>query len=151
MSYCRFSSDNWMSDVYVYPHVDGCYVIHVTAKRLLFPPIPSLPWGYIPMFGAKYSFTEKRIIYPNCWSRIAYCTMVKIWMLSERLNVLMVGYIPRRAPKLGYDGRCLVEDTPLGCLYRLNELRRLGYRVPLKAIFALERESIQDVFTKQPN
>ena len=32
MSYCRFSSDNWNSDIYCYQTVDG-YTIHVASNR----------------------------------------------------------------------------------------------------------------------
>lgn len=32
MSYCRFSSDNWNSDIYCYQSVEG-YVIHVASNR----------------------------------------------------------------------------------------------------------------------
>lgn len=32
MSYCRFSSDDWMSDVYVYESAEG-WVVHVAANR----------------------------------------------------------------------------------------------------------------------
>lgn len=38
MSYCRFSSDNWKSDVYVYDGSDGI-IIHIASKRYE---------GYIP-------------------------------------------------------------------------------------------------------
>lgn len=38
MSYCRFSSDNFKSDVYAYEHIDDGYYIHVAAMRLENPP-----------------------------------------------------------------------------------------------------------------
>lgn len=40
MSYCRFSSDNWKSDVYVYESKEG-YVIHIASNRFA-GDIPSL-------------------------------------------------------------------------------------------------------------
>lgn len=36
MSYCRFSSDDWLSDVYAYDHVDGGITIHVAGIRYVF-------------------------------------------------------------------------------------------------------------------
>lgn len=39
MSYCRFSSDDWRSDVYVYAHCDGHWQIHVAANRIDPPPV----------------------------------------------------------------------------------------------------------------
>ena len=41
MSYCRYSSDNWMCDVYVYEAADGVCV-HVAGSRYV-TPIPKLP------------------------------------------------------------------------------------------------------------
>jgi hypothetical protein len=34
MSYCRWSSDNWTSDVYVYYNVSNLYCIHVAGMRI---------------------------------------------------------------------------------------------------------------------
>ena len=42
MSYCRWSSDNWTSDVYVYESCDGGYDVHVATKRYV-NEIPKLP------------------------------------------------------------------------------------------------------------
>jgi hypothetical protein len=43
MSYCRWSSDNWTSDVYVYEAEDG-FTVHVASKRIVgdIPPILNL-------------------------------------------------------------------------------------------------------------
>jgi hypothetical protein len=35
MSYCRFSSDNFKSDVYVYAHIAGGFMTHVAANRIV--------------------------------------------------------------------------------------------------------------------
>ena len=47
MSYCRFSSDNWKSDVYSWADCDGGYITHVAANRVVgdapqVPPIDSV-------------------------------------------------------------------------------------------------------------
>lgn len=34
MSYCRFSSDNWKSDVYAYANVDGNWTVHIAGQRI---------------------------------------------------------------------------------------------------------------------
>ena len=36
MSYCRFSSDDWQCDVYVYADVAGGWTTHVAAVRFVF-------------------------------------------------------------------------------------------------------------------
>lgn len=38
MSYCRFSTDNFQSDVYVYPHILGGITIHVANNRITTKP-----------------------------------------------------------------------------------------------------------------
>lgn len=46
MSYCRFSSDQFRSDVYVYDHVGGWVQIHVAGNRLTSnEPRPTDSWG----------------------------------------------------------------------------------------------------------
>lgn len=44
MSYCRWSSDNFRCDLYVYESVYGCWTIHVAGSRYPddTPPAPSL-------------------------------------------------------------------------------------------------------------
>lgn len=35
MSYCRWSSENWKSDVYVYEHCDGSWTTHIAGNRVV--------------------------------------------------------------------------------------------------------------------
>lgn len=49
MSYCRFSSDNWKSDVYVYESDEG-YQIHVADNRIVGDAPPLLD-----VFGAGFA------------------------------------------------------------------------------------------------
>jgi hypothetical protein len=46
MSYCRWSSDDFQCDLYVYEHVDGYYVTWVAPSRYAFKePLPDpVPW-----------------------------------------------------------------------------------------------------------
>ncbi|SRR5579883_3081343 len=42
MSYCRFSSDDYQCDVYVYAHIAGYWTTHVASNRYAFQePLPS--------------------------------------------------------------------------------------------------------------
>ena len=43
MSYCRWSSDDFQCDVYVYESVAGGFVTHVAANRVVFR-MNCLPW-----------------------------------------------------------------------------------------------------------
>ena len=54
MSYCRWSSDDWRSDLYIYEASDG-YYIHVARNRkpqAFFDAIP-VPLSYVP-FAAQF-------------------------------------------------------------------------------------------------
>lgn len=53
MSYCRWSSMNWMCDVYVYEDVDGGWATHVAGRRRAIPPIPDLLAGPLSMALAR--------------------------------------------------------------------------------------------------
>jgi hypothetical protein len=114
MSYCRWSSNNSMCDVYVYEDVAGGWTTHVAAKRRVLPPIPSLPLGRVPN---------------------------RIWALWERrVRALSLRLIPMRRIGLLYDGCSFNEETPGYCADLLEELRDMGYRVPQHAIDALREE-----------
>ena len=43
MSYCRFSSMNWMCDVYCYADVGGGWTTHVASRRRAREPQPAYP------------------------------------------------------------------------------------------------------------
>lgn len=64
MSYCRFSSDNWRSDVYCYENKDG-YVTHVARSRLTDVIPPLLPFDD-PNWLTSYQTRGKAI---ECSSR----------------------------------------------------------------------------------
>ena len=122
MSYCRFSSDNWRSDVYVYEDGAGAYVVNVAANRLILPPVPMAPvrWlltGWFPM----WTFT-----------------------LVHRLHTLSVRHIPRRLILGPVDGQTMRAGDAMECACLLHSLRLQGYRVPQAAIDALLTEYATD-------
>jgi len=47
MSYCRFSSNNFSSDLYIYESIDAGFVIHVASSRFIgdIPKVPALNSG----------------------------------------------------------------------------------------------------------
>ena len=70
MSFCRFSSDDWNSDVYVYADVAGGYTVHVAANRVLFdrdglPPITADPFAdphaWAQQWMARHQATMQRL------------------------------------------------------------------------------------------
>lgn len=119
MSYCRFSSDNGYSDVYVYPSTGGGYVTHVAARR---PPPGAPPDGMALLFGSKQDGVVEE------FDRLA--EIRRAWDAEN--------------PHVSIDhpeaGAGFVHDTPGECADNLERLRAEGFHVPQGAIDALRAE-----------
>ena len=115
MSYCRFSSDGWTSDVYVYHSADG-WVIHVASMRYTNPvPFPELPDHFWELPGED--------VFPIMSAQNS-------WIKQAR--PVSIG--------LPEDGRTFVDGTPEECADRLDQLQSLGYRIPAGVIESLREE-----------
>lgn len=116
VSYCRWSSDDYLSDVYVYEDCYGGWTTHVAgSKRIYTEPLPPVvEWG------------------PREDQQLAYMRR-----FSE------VGDWPHELVPIGlpHDGKTYNDDTPGECASRLVTLRAIGYKVPQYAIDALREES----------
>ncbi|MHA2065498.1 MAG: hypothetical protein ACXABY_14080 [Candidatus Thorarchaeota archaeon] len=110
MSYCRWSSDGWKSDVYVYESAED-FTIHVaTNKRVHADPCPKVDWksgGYLKQ-----------------------CEEEQRWVDESTLEPL----------GLPHDGETYREDSAEECVARLLKLREAGYHVPQYAIDNLKEE-----------
>lgn len=115
MSYCRFSSEHWTSDVYVYESCRG-FVIHVAEARHTssepYPVPPELLWER-PPDEILYWLNKERD-----WLRAAVLTPIG----------------------LSRDGAVIETDTPAEAAKVLLDLRKEGYRVPATAIDELLAE-----------
>lgn len=143
MSYCRWSSDNWKSDVYVYE--GDCWVIHVAGRRRARAPIPELPLGRLPMFGAAYDDTNppQLLRYPSRLHGWAHRVVMRIWMWSHRLHMWDLSRIPL-VPICGqYDGETFYCASQFECWTQLCVLRSAGYHVPQFALDQLLAESAE--------
>lgn len=113
MSYCRFSSDNWKSDVYVYANVNGGWTTHVAANRTVGDPPEE-----------------------------ADLTQVNIddgsWLASHKAAMAFLDAAERLPIGLPHDGASFCDATPGECADRLKALRAEGYHVPQYAIDDLE-------------
>ena len=116
MSYCRFSSDDFQCDVYVYESCHGGWEIHVAGCRYVFKePLPAIiPW------------TDENA--EACIAR-----MRKVSAMVDQAGQEDIG--------LQHDGESFNERSPAECANRLVYLRELGYRVPQEAIDALLEEA----------
>lgn len=122
MSYCRWSSMNWMCDVYVYEDVSGGWTTHVAGARRTREPQP----------GDKL---------PK--SHPASETEIKEWMESHRATMDDLENIPMEAIGLSHDGETFNDPTPGACADRLEVLRTEGYAVPDYAIATLRDEQAE--------
>lgn len=106
MAICRWSTDNFESDVYVYEGYDGVE-IHVAARRLaLDSPLVDLP-----------DLTDP-------------ATTPEDWLAAHKLRRAVIdksSTVPIGGP---FDGTSFTEPDDESALARLRELARLGYRIP---------------------
>lgn len=138
MSYCRWSSDNWKSDVYVYEG-DG-YVIHVAARRRKRQPIPGVNFSALPTFGCKLSEEARGVVYPSRLHRAAHLFVIRLAMLWNRLHMMHLRRITLEPIGGFWDGQTLEYTTPGDCADALEGLRMAGYHVPQYAIDQLRAE-----------
>lgn len=151
MSYCRWSSMNWMCDVYVYESIYGGWETHVAGGRRIFPPIPDFFLsGKLPSCGGKWDGASHTVVYPNVLCRMAAKIVFgfgAFW--HNRVHMRMLEAIPIRKHTLPFAGQSFIDPTPGECAERLEHLRSLGYVVPQYAIDELRAEQANSA--EQPN
>lgn len=143
MSYCRFSSDNWKSDIYCYEHCYGGFITHVAGNRRAFPAIPDIPLGWVPRFGAVWSKSDLKVAYPSKWHHHASKFCLDIWCIWHSLHMWSVGIVPLKPIGLPHDGESFSDETPDECADRMESLRLMGYHVPQHAIDRLREEAME--------
>jgi len=111
MSYCRFSSNNFRSDVYAYESCMGGYTVHVASNRFVgtIPQVPPLP-----------DPTDKA-----AFDR---------WMAAHRAQLAWLETAEREAIKLPHAGETFNEPDLDALLARLQSLAAAGFCVPATAI-----------------
>lgn len=146
MSYCRWSSDNWRCDVYVYESCSGGWLTHVAGQKRVLPPIPDLPWrigvAVHRWSGGTWNNETRRMDYPSAVKRVlsgAWFKLSAFW--HNRVHMGSLHLIPLRPIGLPHDGESFSDDTPEECADRLEALRAIGYNVPQHAIDELREEA----------
>ena len=141
MSYCRFSSMNWMCDVYVYADVNGGWSTHIAGRRKMFPPIPELPLSLFN-FKGRWSKKKRKVIYPDRKTEIIAHAWFWIWSKWHRwVHQFSYSLIPFKSLNLPHDGEYFTDNTAGECADRLERLRDIGYIVPQYAIDSLRGEA----------
>lgn len=112
MSYCRWSSDGFQCDVYVYESADG-YVTNVAGRRRKYR-IPYIDFSSVERI--KETLDAQRVA------------------LDDPENPLVdIG--------LSEDNKFFLDESASDCAERLIWLKSLGYNVPQYAIDALREEA----------
>lgn len=115
MSYCRWSSDNFKSAVYVYEFEQG-WTIHVASNKMVGEP----------------PFAEYMDVFSKM-DRLEWARRYKerdAWMdQAERLPI-----------GLPHDGKTYCESSPQDAAIRLNILKEVGYHIPDGVIEELMNE-----------
>ncbi len=113
MSYCRWSTDDYMCDLYVYDSVSGGIAIHVAGNRLIYKePIPE-PVSYTDIEG----FMARN---------------AKVNQMIEEAERVRIG--------LPYDGDTFDGLSQDKAIEKLEELKALGYRFPDYVIDSISDE-----------
>lgn len=115
MSFCRWSSDDFQCDVYVYESYLGGFQTHVAERRYVFKdPLPP------PIDLTKGNAKE--------------------WLDRHKRVDAMLDHDNMAEIGLPHDGQTFSDSTAAECAERLEYLRGLGYIVPQYAIDALREE-----------
>ncbi|MDS9784703.1 hypothetical protein [Pseudomonas aeruginosa] len=116
MSYCRWSSDDFQCDVYVYESVAGGFVTHVAANRVVFkdelPALVPFEPEYVDQFLARHN---------------------QVMAIVDAADRVRIG--------LPHDGDSFDDADQEACADRLEYLKGLGYVVPQYVIDALREEA----------
>lgn len=123
MSYCRWSSDDFACDVYVWDDIAGGWRTEVAHRRPLIdrttlPPVPDPTPDNVDVWVEAYLARHNEV--------------------SHRLNALTDDdWLVLPEPD---GGRSYLHTTPGGCADNLQRLAGLGFNVPPEAIAALRDE-----------
>jgi hypothetical protein len=120
MSFCRWSSDDYTCDLYVYQHHAGHYVIHVAAGRFDFDrsTLPALD-GTTTRWIERHMEITKRI---------------------ESAKTVPIG--------LPYDGKSCICNSRPHLVKVMRELKEMGYCVPDWAITNVEVEELAEAMAR---
>lgn len=114
MSYCRWSSDDFQCDVYVYESIDGTWITHVASNR----PVINRE-GLPPIIDGDFLSYHTRS--EEVMKRLHAC---------ERVDI-----------GLPHDGKTFCDETAKDCADTLAMLKEMGYNVPQRVIEELNEEA----------
>jgi hypothetical protein len=148
MSYCRWSSDFFECDVYVYANVSGAWTTHVAGRRLKHRVPDELkaahPLHGDPDYVRKYMDSYRAV---ECWRHSLPCdehtvkyaqpdgtTKPGIWRTPKASEYVDLREIGQEA------GQSYDDASPGECADRLEQLKAKGFNVPQYAIDGLRED-----------
>ncbi len=131
MSYCRFSTDDFQCDLYIYECVTGQWMIHVAGRKVVYK--ESLPESVKLDAASEESW--------KAWLE----RKKKVDEIRERSELVAIG--------LPYDGQTIAVDSPGECADAVEMLLALGYRAPKGIVGELrdEQKELDDGWRKKSN
>ena len=127
MSYCRWSSDGFKSDVYVYEHFQDGYTCHIASNRIvnldLAPPPPSF---------FDYPVDEE--------GRLSDESIEDFMIKEDAFDDWMDKHAIREDIGFEFAGETINTESATSMANELVMLKKLGYHVPQYAIDALYEE-----------
>ena len=127
MSYCRWSTEDFLCDLYIYEHYQGFWAIHVKARRRVYhKPLPP----------------EDPRPFPENGTRGQQRRWVRRLMARQRL----VDRWPKHHKPIGgpHDGETFHEPTIAAAIARCESLRAAGYRFPDHVLEDLRDEAAEE-------
>ena len=141
MSYCRFSSDNMMCDVYVYADCGGGFTTHVASNRLIVHPIPKPPFSMVIVRGATWDKESRKMVYKRKIDEFIAGLTSRLYIILSKPHNWTLRIIPHKRIGLAHDEETFNHDTAQECAENLEYLGKLGYNVPQYAIDNLKAET----------
>jgi len=114
MSYCRFSSDNFLCELYCYADTSGGWTTHVAANRVA---------GFIPLLDESLLDTN-----PGAYA---------VQLQAQCDFVIAADRVPIGLP---YDGETFYDQTLEAFRARIVTLREAGYRCPDYVLAQIDAE-----------
>lgn len=147
MSYCRWSTNHFECDVYVYEHAYGGWTTHVAGRRRKNKLPDEIKALYPSMDVGPDEFGRRMMAYSNAereWTK-SQPHFVVMGKDTKRNPIPMYflaasEYDPLPAP---WAGQTYMDPTPGECAARLQVLQGLGFQVPDFAIKALMEEEYE--------
>ena len=121
MSYCRFSTDDFQCDLYIYECVTDQWMIHVAGRKVVYKePLPE---------PVKLDAESE-----SSW-QAWFDRKKKVDEIRKRSELVAIG--------LPYDGQTIAVDSPGECADAVEMLLSLGYRAPTHIVDELRKEQVE--------